>query len=66
MKTFKIPISWSVCSYVEEEADSVEEALEKAIKFEKEHGYDLPTDPDYIDGSFEINEDIGFMKIINS
>lgn len=52
MKTYKIPVSWSVMATMEIEADSLAEAIEKA------DDASLPTDPDYMEGSFEINREI--------
>jgi len=52
MKTYKIPVSWSVMATMEIEADSLEEGIEKA------DDASLPTDPDYIEGSFEVNREI--------
>lgn len=51
MKTFKIPISWEVYSYQEVEANSLEEALQ--IFDENMDDYSLPTDADYVDGSYQ-------------
>ena len=48
MKTFKIPVVWQMYGVVRVEADTLEEAMEKARE-EK-----LP-DGDYIDDSFELD-----------
>ena len=50
MKTYKIPVVWQMHGYVEVEADSMSEAVNKA--------YDapLPEDGSYIEGSFEVDE----------
>ncbi len=50
MKTYKIPVVWQMHGYVEVEADSMSEAVNKA--------YDtpLPDDGSYIEGSFEVDE----------
>lgn len=53
MKTFKIPVTWEVYSTIKVEAETLDEAL--SIFDEKESSeedYSLPTDPEYIDGSF--------------
>lgn len=49
MKTYKIPVFWSVMALMEIEAESLEDAILKA------EDASLPTDPDYVDGSFEVN-----------
>ena len=54
MKTYKIPVTWEVYSHIEVEADSLEEAIK--IFDDKENSdedYGLPTDPEYVDGSFK-------------
>ena len=50
MKTYKIPVVWQMHGYVEVEADSMSEAVNKA--------YDapLPDNGSYIEGSFEVDE----------
>lgn len=53
MRTFKIPVSWEVSSVIKVEADSLEDAIKKFDEHENEEGYKLPTDGDYVDGSFE-------------
>lgn len=50
MKTYRIPCTWTVAGTMEIQANSLEEAI-----FEAENNYPLPTDNDYIEGSFEIN-----------
>ena len=49
MKTYKIPCSWVMSGTVEVEADTVGEAILKA-----EHA-PLPTESEYIEGSFVID-----------
>jgi hypothetical protein len=51
MKTYKIPVSWSVMANMRIEANSLKEALEIA------EDASLPTDTEYMDGSFEINRE---------
>ena len=46
---FKIPVVWTVCGTMEIEADSLEDAV---LKAEDEP---LPTDNDYLEGSFEVD-----------
>lgn len=63
---FKIPVYWEVYSTIDVEAESLEEALEKFDDFENDQeGYSLPTDWEYLDGSFS-REDIEFCKLVNS
>lgn len=52
MKTFKIPVVWEMCGYVEVTADTLEDAKEKALNAPLPIGEDA----EYVDGSFEINE----------
>ena len=62
MKSYKIPVIWSVTATMEIEAESLEDAILKAGKptaprrCPAEDGR-LSTMPDYLDGSFEV--DIG-------
>lgn len=51
-KTYKVPVSWSVYATMEIKASSLKEALSIA------EDAPLPTDPEYLDGSFEINHEI--------
>ena len=50
MKTYHIPCTWTVSATMEIQANSLEEAIEIATL-----DAPLPTDNDYIEGSFEIN-----------
>lgn len=50
-QSFTIPVEWSVYSTVEIEAKTLEEAVK--IFDETIDEISLPTDPDYIDGSFQ-------------
>lgn len=68
-KIFSIPVEWTVWSKIQVEATSIEEALEKV----RNDDLPLPTDPEYIDGTFKIagedeynnDEDlIGYLKDI--
>lgn len=65
LKEFKIPVSWEVCGEVIIEAENLESAIAKAFEIEKSEGLPLPTDSEYIDGSFKIDDDIDFAKYIN-
>lgn len=51
MKTYKIPVTWSVIGQVEIDAESLEEAILKA------EDANLPTDSDYLEGSFSVDHD---------
>jgi len=52
MKTFKIPCHWRVYGFYEIEANNLEEALGKA------EDANLPEGAEYIEGSFEIDEEM--------
>ena len=60
MKSYKIPVIWSVTATMEIEAESLEDAILKAGKptaprrCPAEDGR-LSTTPDYLDGSFEVD-----------
>ena len=63
MKTYKIPVSWECCGFVSVKAKSVEDAL---VKFqEQEDDFPLPTESEYIDGSFRREDDINIIKLYN-
>ena len=48
----KLPVSWEVCGFVEVEADSIDDAMD--IFQETSDHIPLPTDADYVDGSFDL------------
>lgn len=52
MEKFKIPVTWEVAGFVEVEADTIEEAIDK---FDNEiiDTCELPEPGAYIDGSFD-------------
>lgn len=52
MKTYLVPVIWQMSSVMEVEAKSYEQAMDIAI-----NDTGLPHKADYIDGSFEIEED---------
>lgn len=54
MKSWKIPVMWQVYSTVWIEADTLEEAME--IAKDEAGEIPLPSDPDYVDGSWELSE----------
>lgn len=63
MKKFNIPVTWCVYDKVEIEA----ETLEDAIKYVKEHIEEIPlgTEPEYIDGSYSIDDGNDGMSSID-
>lgn len=68
MKTYKIPVEYSMYSHVYVDANSPEEALAKAKEIEHQgEGFKLPdiSESDYIDDSFQINDDIELVKTLN-
>ncbi len=62
---WKIPITWSVCGYVYIEAKTLAEAME--IARDDDNEIPLPTDSDYIDGSWELSftEEDDVRKLYN-
>ena len=50
---YKVGVSWQVYGFDEVEADSIEEAYDIANDGERS----LPTDADYVEGSFEVDRD---------
>ncbi|HHX71169.1 MAG TPA: hypothetical protein GX708_24380 [Gallicola sp.] len=60
MKKFKVGTSYRVWGTVEVEAETLEQAIEYA-KNHKEY-IELPINPEYIEGSFEIDDDLEFAK----
>ena len=50
MNTYKIPVVWQMYGYVEVQAESMSEAVNKA------YDVPLPEDGSYIEGSFEVDE----------
>lgn len=63
MQYYKIPVSYSVCGEIEVEANSLEEALEYAK--DNVRDLELPDEPQYIEDSYEINDDIDLLRSIN-
>ena len=51
MKTYKIPVVFQMFGYVEMEADSIEDAVKKVV----DYCLPLPTDAEYVEGSFEVD-----------
>lgn len=60
MKTFKVGTSYRVWGTIEVEADTLEQAIEYA-KQNKRY-IELPTNAEYIEDSFEIDDDLEFAK----
>ena len=58
MNTYKIPCTWQMYGYYHIEANNLNEALEKT------EDSNLPTDADFVEGSFEI--DHGMIPFYNS
>ncbi len=54
MKNFYIPVTWSVWDKVKVTAESIEDALQYVRNHIDE--IPLPTEPEYIDGSFRIED----------
>lgn len=63
MKHYKIPVIYSVYGEVEVEANSLEEALQYAK--DNIDYLELPYNPEYIDGSYKIEDDIELLRCIN-
>lgn len=53
MKTWRIPVTWSVCGFVYIDADSLAEAM--VIARDDENELPLPLESDYIDESWELS-----------
>lgn len=52
---FKIPVTWEVYGMVEIEADTIHEAIN--IARDDDGVIPLPTDSDYVDGSWRVTEE---------
>lgn len=53
MKLYRIPCTWTVSGTMLVKANNLEEAI-----FEAENNAPLPSNPDYIEGSFEVNNQV--------
>lgn len=63
VKNMKVAVTWEVCSYVDIEAETMEEAMKK-FKEDSEI-IPLPTDFEYVDGSFQLSSnDIEEMEVM--
>ncbi len=59
MPKFKIACTWEVCGEFEMEADTMEEAIDKAVEIEDKYGgIELPDESEYVDGSFFIDPEM--------
>lgn len=60
----KVAVTWQMCGYVDIEAESMEEAMEI---FNRDCDYiKLPTDGEYVDGSFELSsDDVEEMEVMS-
>ncbi len=64
INTYKLPVIWEVYDTVKIEATSLEEAIE--IFEETKDNIPLPTDPEYVDDSFQLSDsDIDYLKLFN-
>ena len=54
-KTFRLPVTWEVCSFVNVTAETLEEAIEDFKENSDE--FDLSDDPVYVEGTFELSTD---------
>lgn len=62
MRHFKVPVVWSMMGYLQVEADSPEEAMQKA----KEMVRDCPLPyGEYLDDSFEVDEEGDPLEIVD-
>lgn len=55
MKSWKIPVTWEVCSEITIEADTLEEAME--IARDDDGIIPCPAFPQYVDGSWRLSMD---------
>lgn len=60
MKTWKIPVTWSVCGEIMCEADTLEEAMIRV----RDDEMPLPSEFEYVDGSFEPTFDLGEIDLV--
>ena len=58
----RLAVTWEMAGYVDVEADTLEDAMEK---FNKESDYIKLPNGDYVDGSFRLStEDVDEMEVI--
>lgn len=63
MATFKIPVEWTSYGTVDVEADTIEEAIAYAHANKDE--LPLPDHGEYMEDSYQINDDEEFIKWLN-
>ena len=54
MKKYKIPVSWQMYGYMDIRAEDWDEAIAIA----EDDATSLPSNADYVDGSFEVDHDV--------
>lgn len=54
MPVFRVSVDWEVCGVAKVEANSLEEAIKKV----QDEDFPLPTDFDYIEDSFKVNQEM--------
>ena len=54
-KTYKVPVEWMVCDFVEVEAESFAEAVQYVV--DNRDIIPLGTEPEYIDGTYQISSE---------
>ena len=64
MKTWKIPVTWEVYGVVRIEAETLDDAIK--LFDETENDLPLPTENDYVDGSFARDRDEETISLINN
>jgi len=62
-KKFKIPVTYELYGYVIVEARTLKEAIKYAV--DNIDDLPLPDNPEYVDGSFVVEEDFDVVKCIN-
>ena len=66
MKTFKLPVTYSVSEFVNIEAESIEDAIQYFKENTDDIALPLDVDTEYIDGSFELSsEDKKYIEFLN-
>lgn len=61
MSKKRVAVTWEMCGYIEVEADSTEEAMNKVM--ENPDNFSSPLSQDYVDGSFRLStDDVDEMK----
>ena len=66
MKTFKLPVTYSVSGFINIEAESIEDAIQYFKENTDDIALPLDVDTEYIDGSFELSsEDKEYVEFLN-